>query len=147
MASQTIEISETVAVYPVVWNYRLGSWKLGVMPFSHEANMEVVKVSGSSSIKPEFLNEHAKLTAATVAAVRINKNLIIKDLHKLIEDGTAKIRYTVSSFMGVNEINSIELLREDDTVLTACGVFVPIPEGDQVVIRHILPHKEGVLNG
>lgn len=144
MVPQAMEMSETVAFYRKTWNYRLGAWRLGAAPFMHESKMEVVKVPEASSINPVFLNEHARISANMVMAVKLNKSLVINNLQKSIEDGAVTIRYTGK---GINEINVIELLGDGDTVLTGCGVYIPIPEGDQVVIRHILLHKEGIANG
>lgn len=146
MVSQAVEINETIAVYPVSWNYKLGFWRLSDSPFRNDERMEVVKVPDASSIKQEFLDEHARLSINMITAVRLNESIVISDIHKTTEDGTAVIRYTVYADMGLSEVTSIQLLREGGAALTSCGVYIPIPEGDQIAIRHILPHKEGSAN-
>lgn len=172
MATHNVAISESVGTYPMKWNYRLGSWRLGYKPFlsvgdkvasswnyrlgswqlgqkpfGEHPNMEVVKLPEHSSIRPDFLNEHAQLSAIKVAAVRLNGSLTIHELQKAADGDTATIRYTVSALMGINEITGIELLREDGSVITASGVYIPVPGEDQVIIKHVIPHKEGVVNG
>ncbi len=172
MATHGFAISEMVGSYPAKWNYRLGSWKLGYKPFlsvgdriasswyyrlghwrlgqksfGEHPMMEVIKVPEHSSIQPNFLNEHAQLSAIRVAAVRLNNKLIIHDLQKVADGDTATIRYTVSALMGLSEITSIELLREDESIITSSDVYIPVPGEDQIIIKHVIPHKEGVVNG
>lgn len=131
---------------PSLWNYRLGHWRLGQSPFGEQPTMEVVKVPEASSLKSDFLNVHSKLTAASIAAVRLNGCLVISDLKKVAEAGTTTIRYTVSALMGLKELTRIELLLEDGTVLTGSELYLPVPKMDQIVVKHVISHEEGTAN-
>lgn len=163
-------ISETIGIYPRIWNYRLGKWKMGIppfrsvgysgggawyyqlgkwklssTPFADNSTIEVKKVPQASSLKPELLNQFAQLTARSIVAVRINGDLTIHDLQKRVTMDTTTIRYTVSALMGLREITHVELLDESGTVLSGCAIYIPVPATDQIVVKHIIPHKEATV--
>lgn len=171
MITHGVTISESVGTYPIVWNYCLGSWRMKYIPFlsigdnissswnyalgrwrlghktfGEEPKMEVVKMPDNTSFNADFLNDHAQFSAMSISAVQLNGSLVLDNIQKSAEGATTTIRYTVSALMNIKEINQIDLLRDDNTIISSSNVYIPIPQNDQVIIKHVIPHKEGVVN-
>lgn len=134
-------LSESIEVSQRIFNYRLGAWGLGIMPFASEEPQGVIKMPSTPSIQELLLTGVAGFVSGDIAKARINGSVIISDINKTTEGATLEITYTVTSAQ-VTEITGIELLDADNQVLTASTVYVPVTAS--TILKHIIPVKEGV---
>ena len=122
-----IALGETVALSALVWQYRLGSWGLGLTPFVLTEDQEVVVVPANLSIQNELLKDTAAGILPNVASVRINGNIAISSLEKSAVENVAQVQYTVTAEQ-TQLVTQIELLDGEGNVLTASPVYVPVTE-------------------
>ena len=135
-----LELTEEIRLRDRVYNYHLGGWGLGLLPFGQETDKGVIKTAETPSIQPQLLNDSAAFVASDVAMARVNGTLLITNLTKTVEGDTATISYPV--FTGdVGTITKVELLDAQQRVLTASPVYVPV--GTNTVMKHIIPVQEG----
>lgn len=132
-------LSETIELSQRIFNYRLGSWGLGILPFASEQSQGVIKMPDTPSIQPTLLNGTANFVSGDIASARVNGTNTISDLNKSVEGSTLTVTYTVT---GVEAITSVELLDSDSNVLTASTVYVPVT--GSTIMKHIIPVTEGV---
>ena len=125
------------------YNYKLGSWSLGALPFATDGENEVVKLPETPSIQSALLGDVADFVSGDVASARINGTISITSLTKSVSGNILTITYTVANTQ-TTEITSVELLDADGNVLTSSQVYVPV--GDSVVMKHTIPVAEGVVN-
>lgn len=123
------------------WNYRLGAWALGELPFATEGNKEMMKMPEVPSIQPVLLAGTAKFVAGDVAAARVNGNIPVAAISKSVTDSTLSVVYPAPAGVG-EAITRVELLDKDGTVLTDSTVYIPILS--ETWIKHTIPVKEGV---
>lgn len=123
------------------WNYKLGSWQLGLLPFREIVNEEVLKTASQTSVQPAMLNLLAGYTSDDVVSARINGTVNITDITKSVSANTLTVTYDVLPAQA-SEVTSAELLAEDGTVLfSATGIYMAIT--DQVNIKHTINIEEG----
>lgn len=135
LASEEIDLTKTV------YNYKLGSWALGVNPFASDQGLGVIKMASQPSIQPDFLSGLADFAANDPASVRINKNITISDLNKSASGNQGTVTYTVTESQAA-VVTLVELLDAGGKVLTSSGVYVPITGSAQ--FKHIFTIKEGI---
>lgn len=128
-----INLISEVDLAELVWNYKLGVWGLGLLPFVSTVTKGVVVVASPYSIQDELLNDTASAISANVNSARINGSIIISTLIKTLSDNVAEITYTVTP-ADTAVVTQIELLDSDGNVLTSSPVYVPIT--DNTVITH-----------
>lgn len=136
-------LSEQIERLIRTYNYKLGSWALGALPFAADGENEVVKLPETPSIQQALLTGVADFVSGDVASARINGTISITDLSKSVSGNVLMITYTVAAAQTA-EITSAELLDGEGNVLTASQVYVPV--GDSVVMKHTIPVSEGVVN-
>lgn len=136
-------LSEQIERLIRTYNYKLGSWALGALPFATDGENEVVKLPETPSIQQALLTGVADFVSGDVASARINGTISITDLSKSVSGNVLTITYTVAAAQTA-EITSAELLDGEGNVLTASQVYVPV--GDSVVMKHTIPVSEGVVN-
>lgn len=135
-----LDLAEEIQLRARLYNYHLGGWGLGLLPFAEETDKGVIKTAETPSIQSQLLNDAAAFVASDVAMARVNGALIIRNLTKTVEGNTATITYPV--FTGdAGTITKVELLDVQQRVLTASPVYVPV--GTNTVMKHIIPIKEG----
>ena len=139
--SAVLLLSEEIALTKGRYNYRLGSWALGQLPFRSQDKEEIVKMASQPSIQPAFLNQTAAFVADDVQSVRINGTVLISDLSHSSAGNVGTVGYTVLKTQ-VQEVTLIELLDAAGAVLASSPVYVPINE-DKVAFRHRFTVKEG----
>lgn len=139
--SAALLLSEEIALTQGRYNYRLGSWALGQLPFRSQDKEEIIKMATQPSIQPAFLNQTAAFVADDVQAVRINGTLLISTLSHSSAENVGMVGYTVLKAQ-VQEVTLIELLDAAGAVLASSTVYVPINE-DKVAFRHRFTVKEG----
>lgn len=122
-----IALGETVALSALVWQYRLGSWGLGLTPFVLTEDKEVIVVPANLSIQNELLKDTAAGILPNVASVRINGSIGISSLEKSAVENVAQVQYTVTAEQ-TQLVTQIELLDGEGNVLTASPVYVPVTE-------------------
>ena len=140
--SAVLLLSEEIALTKGRYNYRLGSWALGQLPFRSQDKEEIVKMATQPSIQPAFLNQTAAFVADDVQSVRINGTVLISDLSHSSAGNVGTVGYTILKTL-VQEVTLIELLDAAGTVLASSTVYVPINE-DKVAFRHRFTVKEGI---
>ena len=122
------------------YNYRLGSWGLGLHPFGSGTSQEVIKMATTPSIQAAMLEGLASFSLSDIAKARVNGIIIISNLTKTQDGALVTIQYTVSP-TDVSEINQLELLAADNTVLTKSNVYVPVAQ--TTVLKHKILIAEG----
>ena len=135
-------LSEQIERLNRVYNYKLGLWALGQLPFATDQDNEVVKLPETPSIQQTLLTGVANFVSGDVASARINGAISITNLSKSVENNILTITYTVANSQAT-EITSVELLDADGDVLTSSTVYVPV--GDTIVMKHTIPVAEGVV--
>ena len=135
-------LSEQIERLNRVYNYKLGLWALGQLPFATDQDNEVVKLPETPSIQQTLLTGVADFVSSDVASARINGTISITALSKSVSGNILTITYTVGAAQ-TTEITSVELLDADGNVLTSSQVYVPV--GDSIVMKHTIPVNEGVI--
>ena len=143
LIQSVILLSETIEKAKRVFNYNLGYWNLGQLPFASDEDSEVVKMPEVPSIQTALLTGVANFVSGDVASARINGTISISALTKSVSGNTLTITYTVTSSQ-TTEVTQAELLDADGNVLTSSNIYVPIT--DTAVIKHTIPVAEGVVN-
>ena len=127
LVAEQMVLGETVALSALVWQYRLGSWGLGLTPFVLTEDQEVIVVPANLSIQNELLKDTAAGILPNVASVRINGSIGISSLEKSAVENVAQVQYTVTAEQ-TQLVTQIELLDGEGNVLTASPVYVPVTE-------------------
>lgn len=136
-------LSETIELSQRVYNYKLGAWGLGVLPFAVEQSQGVIKMPTTPSIQAALLNDTANFVSGDIASARINGTIAISELNKSVEGSTLEVTYTVAQSQ-TEAITSAELLDSEGNVLTSSAVYVPV--SGSTIMKHIIPVSEGVTN-
>lgn len=137
-----ILLSEQIERLIRTYNYKLGSWALGALPFATDGENEVVKLPETPSIQNAMLEAVADFVSGDVASAQINGSISITNLNKSVEGNILTITYTVSNAQ-TTEITSVALLDAEGNTLTSSEVYVPV--GDSIVMKHTIPVNEGVI--
>ena len=136
-------LSETISGALRDYNYVLGSWQLGVLPFAVEEDMGVLKLPTTPSVQPPLLSGVAGFVLGDIAAARINGAIVVNDVSKTQEGALVTVTYPVSSSL-TDEILQAELLDSAGNVLTSSAIYVAV--GPQpVIMTHKIPVREGVI--
>lgn len=136
-------LSETISLSQVEYNYRLGGWGLGLLPFANETSLGVIKTATTPSIQQQLLNDVANFTSGDVASAQINGSIAISELTKSVDENTCTISYSVNPSQ-TTEITSVSLLDSGGKALTTSAIYVPVSEESGVVMTHVIPVAEGV---
>lgn len=136
-----ILLSETIELYQRQWNYNLGGWGLGVLPFASDISKGVIKMPTTPSIQQTLLTRTANFVSGDIASARVNGSVAISDLEKTVSGSTLTVTYTVPQDQAT-EVTLAELLDSDGNVLTSSTVYVPVESN--TVMKHVIPAAEGV---
>jgi len=136
----TIQLSELVAKYESIYNYKLGYWRLGQLPFRTILERSEIKMPTKNSIKSELINRVAAFTTDEISKALINDTLQITDLYKETIDNSLIIKYTIEPDQ-IEEIVNVKLLDIDGNVLAQSDVYIPVLS--DVIIHHEFLVKEG----
>lgn len=136
-------LSETISSAQRTYNYKLGSWELGLLPFATDGPEGVIKMPETPSIQQALLTGVANFVSGDVASARVNGTIPIADLTKSVEGAELTVTYTVLPSQ-TTEITSLELLDGEGNVLTSSTVYIPVTTN--VVMKHIIPVAEGVAS-
>ena len=138
-----ILLSETIELSQRIYNYKLGAWGLGVLPFAIEEGQGVIKMPETPSIQAALLTDTANFVSGDIASARINGSIAISDISKTVTGSTLEVTYTVTQNQ-TDAITSAELLDADGNALTSSTVYVPVSES--TIMKHIIPVAEGAVN-
>lgn len=136
-------LSETIELYQRNWNYNLGDWGLGVLPFASDVSKGVIKMPTTPSIQQALLTGTANFVSGDIASARINGTVVISELEKTISGSTLTVTYTVPQDQA-SDVTLAELLDADGNVLTSSTVYVPVESN--TVMKHVIPVSEGVVS-
>lgn len=134
-------LSEEIVRFKGRYNYILGGWGLGLLPFLSQSEEEVIKLPTQPSIQPAFLDQAAGFVADDIKSVRVNGSILITALSKSTVGNVASVGYRVERDQ-TQAVELIELLDGAGTVLTASAVYVPIQE-ETAAFRNSFVVKEG----
>ena len=137
----SILMNEAVYGSAVIYNYRLGSWGLGLSPFTSQGEEREYKMAATPSVQEDLLNETAEGIIANIAKARINGSSIISGLTKLRSGSVVTVSYPVTTAV-TSLVTKIEFLDADDNVLTLSNVYVPIAQ--TTTMKHLISVQEGV---
>ena len=137
-------LSESIELSQRVFHYNLGAWGLGVSPFATEQGQGVIKMPDTPSIQPALLQDTANFVSSDIASARVNGTVSITDLDKTVQGDTLTVTYAVAQSQA-EVITSVELLDSSGRVLTSSTVYVPVSAS--TILKHVIPVKEGALNG
>ena len=136
-------LSETISSAQRTYNYKLGSWELGLLPFATDGPEGVIKMPETPSIQQALLTGVANFVSGDVASARVNGTISITDLTKSVEGSELTVTYTILPSQ-TTEVTSLELLDGEGNVLTSSTVYIPVTTN--VVMKHIIPVAEGVAS-
>ena len=128
--------------YPApIPNYRLGQWILGKLPFYTDVPQEIIKMPTTPSIQPLLLSGVANFVSWEIVSARINGTISISDLTKSVSGSVLTINFTVPAG-DFTAITTVELLDASGNVLTSSTVYVPITGA--TLLEYRIPVAEGV---
>lgn len=133
-------LSEQISRGQMLYNYILGSWRLGEKPFVTYEEQEVLKLETTPSVTQALLNQTASFVASDVASVRVNGSILITTLTRSTAGNVGSVSYPVRREQ-TEEITLSELLDKDGNVLSSSPVVVPVLE-ETMVLRHSFIVKE-----
>lgn len=136
-------LSETIQLSQRIYNYKLGSWGLGLAPFASEQEQGVIKLPTTPSVQTALLEDTAAFVSGDIASARVNGTIAISELTKSVSGSTLTVTYPVAQSQA-SEITQVELLDTQGTVLTSSTVYIPVSAA--TVVKHIIPVSEGVIN-
>ncbi len=93
------------------------------------------------SIKLPLLKHAANFVGSDVTSARVNGAIPVEIFSKFVIDSTLTVAYWFSPAQA-STVTRVELLDKDGVVLTSSNVYVPV--SDTILIKHIIPVKEGV---
>ena len=89
--ADSVNLTESVSLSELVWNYKLGTWGLGLSPFTSTQEKEVIVVPSVYSIQNELLNDTATAVSDNVASAQINGTIPISAIDKSTSGNVAQI--------------------------------------------------------
>ena len=135
-------MSETIEHALRTYNYHLGTWALGKLPFATDTDLGAIKMHETPSIQPALLNGTAAFVLEDIASARINGATAISAISKSQEGSTVTVSYTVTEAMAAS-VEKVELLDSEGNVLTSSTVYIPV--SGSILLKHTIPVAEGVL--
>lgn len=140
--STPLVLSETINQIDRQYNYIMGSWAIGELPFVTDTPAGVIKMASVPSIQTALLEDVANFTSSDIASAQVNGSINITALTKTVTDNVCTVTYTVTPEQ-TDTITALSLLRADGTVLTTSTVYVPVTQA--VLFTHNIPVSEGVV--
>ena len=123
------------------YNYNLGGWGLGLLPFADETSLGVIKTPQTKSIQQAMLDDITSYLSQNIGSIRLNGTVTISDISKTPTGSQLEISCSVSSSQA-EAVTSAELLKTDGTVWDSASVYVPVNQG--TVLKYIINVLEGV---
>lgn len=143
VAESIILAGEQVQYTRYGWNYKLGSWQLGALPFAGILENEVVKTAAQPSVQTAMLTALTGYTADDIVSAQVNGSIAIVNITKEQTGNVLTVEYPVSTAQTA-EITQVALLASDGTVLFSAPVYIPVT--DTVTVTHSITIQEGATN-
>ena len=134
-------LSESISLTQRTFNYLLGSWNLGELPFSTDTSLGVIKTATTPSVQAALLADVANFVSGDVASALINGTVSVTELTKSVSGSTLTVQYTVPAG-DLTEITTVALLDAEGNTLTSSSVYIPV--SGATLLEHIIPVAEGV---
>lgn len=134
-------LNETIELSQRIFNYKLGSWGLGILPFASEQGQGVIKMPTTPSVQDTLLVDIADFLSTDISTARINGTISISNLSKSTSDNILTVTYTVTQEQTA-QITQADLLDSEGNVLTSSTVYVPVTAS--TIMKHIINVSEGV---
>lgn len=144
--ADSVNLTESVSLSELVWNYKLGTWGLGLSPFTSTQEKEVIVVPSVYSIQNELLNDTATAVSENVASAQINGAIPISAIDKSTSGNVAQITYTVTPDQ-TTLITQVALLDSSGNVLTTSPVYVPVTGSTILTHKITVNAQEVAQNG
>lgn len=125
------------------YNYALGNWKLGEKPFRN-IKMEVFKLASQSSVKEKFLNLSAEYAKSIISKIVLNDNIeILRADFDIVEvsKGVLVIEVVVPP-TNLKTITNLKTFINTGEIITESNFILPVYTN--VRIRQELVFEEGV---
>lgn len=135
-----ILVGEAIEYSRFQWNYKLGSWALGALPFAQVIENEVIKTPNMPSVQPALLQNLTGYTAADIVSALVNNSIAISNITKEQNGSVLTITYPVSAAQ-TGAINQVALLDAGGTPLVSANVYIPVV--DTVTVKHTITLAEG----
>ena len=139
--SDLLFVNEGINLSEATWNYRLGAWLLGQLPFGQEEPRGEIKMPSQLSVQSGLLTDTATYIEGDIASARINGSVSITSLTKSTSGAAVTVSYTVTEEQA-STVTLVELLDSDGNVLTSSAVYVPI--SGSAIFNHTITVQEGV---
>lgn len=142
LLSQSILANETILSSKSVWEYKLGTWRLGEFAFYEAEDLEVYKLAATNSFSAKFLNLSATAAMNMVDHVVLNGDITVSEFQsKSVTDDTVTLDFAVPV--------------TEDAYLTSCVIYnannealssseFVIPTGENTQFKVLWKFKEGV---
>lgn len=140
VVASNVLVGESIQYTRYQWNYLLGSWSLGQLPFAQVIENEVVKTPSMSSVQPLLLNNLTDYTAADIVSARVNGSIAVSDIQTVQDGNVITVIYPVSQAQ-TGEITQVELLDASGNALVSANVYIPVV--DTVSVKHTITIAEG----
>lgn len=142
--TETLDLNESVALQNTEYNYALGQWQLGQLPFATYTDMGVIVLPDQLSLQPALLSDVANFISSDIASAQINGSVTIASLTKSVSGGLITVQYSVAPTQATT-VTQIALLNASGSVLSQAAVYVPVPE--PVIISHTITVQEAIPSG
>lgn len=134
-------LSESISMTQRTFNYWLGQWNLGELPFSTDTSQGVIKTATTPSIQPTLLTSVANFVSDDVASALINGTVAVSELTKSVSGSTLTVQYAVPAGE-ITQIDTVALLDSEGNTLTSSAVYIPV--SGATLLEHNIPVTEGV---
>lgn len=134
-------LSESISLTRRTFNYYLGQWSLGDLPFASDNPQGVIKTATTPSIQPTLLTSVANFVSDDVASALINGTVAVSELTKSVSGSTLTVQYAVPAGE-ITQIDTVALLDSEGNTLTSSAVYIPV--SGATLLEHNIPVTEGV---
>ena len=142
LLSQRMLTNETILSSKSVWEYKLGTWRLGEFAFYEAEDLEVYKLAATSSISATMLNKLATAAMNMVDYVVLNGDITISEFQsKSVTDDVVTLEFAVP-VTSDPQLTTCVIYDASNNILSS-SEFV-IPTGENTQFKVLWNFKEGV---
>ena len=123
--ASNVKASEVVSTVERVWNYTLGAWSLGALPFASDNILEVLKTADIPSVQQQLLNDIATFSASDIASAQVNGTTPVTIESKSTSGNILTVTLQIQP-SDTDEVNSVQLLDSSGNALTSAAIYLPI---------------------
>ena len=123
--ASNVKASEVVSTVERVWNYTLGAWSLGALPFASDNILEVLKTADIPSVQQQLLTDIATFSASDIASAQVNGTTPVTIESKSASGNILTVTLQIQP-SDTDEVNSVQLLDSSGNALTSAAIYLPI---------------------